>query len=273
LIVAGDVAERTDDIRWALDLLRRRFATVIWVPGNHELWTNGRDPIQLVGPARYDWLVTMCDELDIITPEHPYPIWTQPDGAVTIVPMFLLYDYTFLPPGATTKAEGLAIATERGVVASDEYLLSPEPYASREAWCHDRLAYTQARLAQLDSTTTTVLVNHFPLVRQPCDVLWYPEFALWCGTTKTADWHTRYNAVCSVYGHLHIPRTTWYDGVRFEEVSVGYPREWRRRKPRSCLRQILPDLVGDGVSRPAGPGDRAMLGEDVHRGTTASHGL
>jgi hypothetical protein len=22
---------------------------------------------------------------------------------------------------------------------------------------------------------------------------------------------------------------TWYDGVRFEEVSLGYPREWRRR--------------------------------------------
>ena len=45
----------------------------------------------------------------------------------------------------------------------------------------------------------------------------------------------------SVYGHLHIPRTTWYDGVRFEEVSVGYPREWRRRKPYRWLRQILPD--------------------------------
>ena len=44
-----------------------------------------------------------------------------------------------------------------------------------------------------------------------------------------------------MYGHLHIPRTTWYDGVRFEEVSVGYPREWRRRKPYRWMRQILPD--------------------------------
>ena len=32
-----------------------------------------------------------------------------------------------------------------------------------------------------------------------------------------------------VYGHLHIPRSTRHDGVRFEEVSVGYPREWQRR--------------------------------------------
>jgi 3',5'-cyclic AMP phosphodiesterase CpdA len=87
----------------------------------------------------------------------------------------------------------------------------------------------------------TVQVNHFPMVREPCDAMFYPEFSLWCGTTATADWHTRYNAVCSVYGHLHIPRTTWYDGVRFEEVSVGYPREWRRRRPYRWLRQILPD--------------------------------
>ena len=72
-------------------------------------------------------------------------------------------------------------------------------------------------------------------------MLFFPEFSLWCGTVETADWHTRYNAVCSVYGHLHIPRTTWRDGVRFEEVSVGYPREWRRRKPYRWMRQILPD--------------------------------
>ena len=49
LIVAGDVAERVDDIRWSLDLLRRRFAKVIWVPGNHELWTTSKDPQQVFG--------------------------------------------------------------------------------------------------------------------------------------------------------------------------------------------------------------------------------
>ncbi|MYU48090.1 hypothetical protein GTV15_15710, partial [Streptomyces sp. SID7803] len=38
------------------------------------------------------------------------------------------------------------------------------------------------------------------------------------------------------YGHLHIPRTTWYDGVRFEEVSVGYPRERRQRGGRQGWR-------------------------------------
>jgi 3',5'-cyclic AMP phosphodiesterase CpdA len=241
LIVCGDVAERTDEIRWALDLLRRRFAKVIWVPGNHELWTTNKDPMQVFGRDRYDYLVNICDELGVVSPEHPFPVWTERGGPATIVPLFLLYDYSFLPRGATTKAEGLAIARDRNVVCTDEFLLSPQPYPTREAWCHERVAATRKRLDDLDWMTPTVLVNHFPMVRQPCDALFLPEFSLWCGTTETADWHTRYNAVCSVYGHLHIPRTTWYDDVRFEEVSVGYPREWRRRKPYSWLRQVLPD--------------------------------
>jgi 3',5'-cyclic AMP phosphodiesterase CpdA len=241
LIVAGDVAERTDEIRWSLDLLRKRFAKVIWVPGNHELWTTTKDPMQIFGRSRYDYLVDMCDQMGVITPEHPFPVWTEEGGPATIVPMFLLYDYTFLPVGATNKAAGLALARENNVVCTDEFLLSPEPYGTRDAWCRDRVAVTRKRLEDLDWMTPTVLVNHFPMVREPCDALFYPEFSLWCGTTETADWHTRYNATCSVYGHLHIPRTTFYDGVRFEEVSVGYPREWKRRPPHRWLRQVLPD--------------------------------
>jgi len=90
-----------------------------------------------------------------------------------------------------------------------------------------------------------VLVNHWPLVREPTRVLRYPQFAQWCGTDLTADWHTAFSAAAVVYGHLHIRRTTHYDGVRFEEVSVGYPREWRRQQQRRpprppWLRQILP---------------------------------
>jgi 3',5'-cyclic AMP phosphodiesterase CpdA len=241
LIVAGDVSEKTDDIRWALKLLRSRFAKVIWVPGNHELWTTAKDPVQIHGAPRYDYLVNMCREIDVNTPEDPYPVWDGIGGPVTLVPMFLLYDYSFLPAGTKTKAEGLALARERNVVATDEFLLSPQPYVTRDAWCHVRVASTQRRLDELHPDMPLVLINHFPLVREPTDVLFYPEFSLWCGTTLTKNWHKEYNVICSVYGHLHIPRTTWYDDVRFEEVSLGYPREWQRRGlPDKLLRQILP---------------------------------
>ncbi len=198
--------------------------------------------MQIFGQSRYDYLVTMCDEMGIVTPpEHPpFPVWNEEGGPATIVPMFLLYDYSFLPEGTATKAEGLAVARERNVVGTDEFLLSAEPFATRDAWCRDRVAQTRKRLEDLDWMNDGA-GQSFPAGARTCDAMFYPEFALWCGTTATKDWHTRYNAICSVYGHLHIPRTTWYDGVRFEEVSVGYPREWRRRKPYRWLRQILPD--------------------------------
>lgn len=241
LVIAGDLAELVADIEYALRTLRERFAAVVWAPGNHELWTPGGDPVQLRGEQRYQHLVALCRSLGVVTPEDPYPVWEGEGGRATVAPLFLLYDYTFRPEGTATKEAALALAYQRGVVCTDEALLHPDPYPSREAWCHARVAVTRARLAERDPQLPTVLVNHYPLVREPTRILWLPEFALWCGTERTADWHVRFDATAVVYGHLHVPRTTWYDGVRFEEVSLGYPREWRRRgtAPRP-LRQILP---------------------------------
>jgi 3',5'-cyclic AMP phosphodiesterase CpdA len=250
LLVAGDVAETVADIEWALATLRDRFAVVVWVPGNHDLWTPHTDPVQLRGEQRYLHLVAMCRRLGVLTPEDPYPVWDGPGGPVTVAPLFVLYDYTFRPAGATSKEAALAQAYAAGVVCADESLLHPDPFPSRDAWCQARLAVTERRLSERDPGLPTVLVNHFPLVREPTRVLRYPVFAQWCGTTATANWHLRFEAAAVVYGHLHIPRTTWYDGVRFEEVSLGYPREWQPRPMAPQLpRQILP-------VPPASTGDR-----------------
>ncbi|MDX2911463.1 metallophosphoesterase [Streptomyces griseiscabiei] len=244
LIVAGDVGEITEDFTWALTLLRERFDTVIWAPGNHELWTPPGDPVQLRGEERYRHLVDICRRLGVLTPQDPCPVWDGPGGPVTVAPLFVLYDYSFRTPTAATKEQALTQAYEAGVVCTDEMLLHPDPYPSREAWCHARLVETERRLAERDPELPTVLVNHFPLVRDPTRVLYHPEFAQWCGTEQTAKWHVRFDAKAVVYGHLHIPRTTWHDGVRFEEVSVGYPREHRQRgMPRGVLRQILPAVT------------------------------
>lgn len=239
LIVAGDVAERAEEVEDCLRRLRERFATVVWVPGNHELWTPPGDPQALRGVARYDMLVERCRRIGVLTPEDDYPVW---NGTVRVAGLFTLYDYSFLAPGAADAATSLAAAHASGVVCADENLLHPDPHASRAAWCRARVAATEERLDACTDGLLFVLVNHYPLVREPTRVLRYPEFAQWCGTELTADWHRRYRVAAVVYGHLHIPRTTWYDGVRFEEVSLGYPREWSRRSGQrpGLLRQILP---------------------------------
>ncbi|MEE4542365.1 metallophosphoesterase [Streptomyces sp. V4-01] len=243
LIVAGDVGERFTDILWALTTLKRHFAEVLWLPGNHELWTPPNDPVTLRGKPRYDRLVEELRGLGVTTPEDPYRIWEGPDGPVAVCPLFLLYDYTWRDgtPGARTKAQALAHSRELGVVCNDEHLLHPDPLPGIDDWCRARVASTAARLRALDPALPTVLANHWPLHREPTAVLRYRSFALWCGTELTEDWHTRFHATEVVYGHLHIPRTIWRDGVRFTEVSLGYPREWG--------------------GRPAGPqGPRRILG-------------
>ncbi|SCG45015.1 metallophosphoesterase family protein [Micromonospora halophytica] len=245
LIVAGDVADTAADVEWALGLLAERFEKVVWSPGNHELWTPPGDPVTLRGLARYEHLVQRCRALGVLTPEDEYPVWRGAGGPVLVAPLFLLYDYSWRPDGLNREA-ALAEAYRTGIVCTDEFMLHPDPYPGRAEWCAARVAETARRLAGRDPALPTVLVNHWPLVRDPTRVLHYPIFAQWCGTEATADWHRRFDAVAVVYGHLHIPRTTWHDGVRFEEVSVGYPREWRRRAvPPGQLRRILPAPDGD----------------------------
>lgn len=244
LILAGDVSETVEDLKWVLGTLRDRFDTVIWVPGNHELWAHPSDPLKLRGVARYSHLVELCRSLGVLTPEDPFPVWRGQGGPAIVAPLFLLFDYTFRVAGTSTKEESLANAHEAGVVCSDEFVLHPDPYASRDDWCRARVAETEVRLAACDPQIPLVMVNHWPLVREPTRVLYHPEFAQWCGTELTADWHRRFNTAAVVYGHLHIPRSTVYDGVPFEEVSLGYPREWQPRGLRAdLLRTILPRVA------------------------------
>ncbi len=242
LIVAGDVADDRAGFEWALRLLSERFEQLIWVPGNHELLTYKDDPLQLCGEQRYRHLVELCREIGVLTPEDPFARWDGPGGPVLVAPLFLLYDYSFGRNVAPSKVEAMRLAHEAGVVCVDEYLLYPDPFPSREAWCEARVAEAERRLAAADPALSTVLVNHFPLTAEPTRVLRHPEFAQWCGTSLTADWHRRFRATAVVYGHLHIPRTSWQDGVRFEEVSIGYPRErarWAASRPGP--RRILPE--------------------------------
>ncbi|WP_199432171.1 metallophosphoesterase family protein [Qaidamihabitans albus] len=242
LLVAGDVGERVDAVIETLAVLRARFAKVVWVPGNHELWTTPNDPVQARGQERYDELVRRCRAIGVDTPEDEFPVWEHAARPLTIAPLFVLYDYSWRTPAAEGRSldEALGQARDAGVVCTDEFYLHPEPHPSRADWCAQRLKLSQERLAAIPPGHGTVLMSHWPLHRHPTRPLHYPEFAMWCGTEETADWHLRFRAEVAVYGHLHIPRTTYHEGVRFEEVSLGYPREWRKRARGAVpLRRIL----------------------------------
>jgi 3',5'-cyclic AMP phosphodiesterase CpdA len=240
LVVAGDVGETPAQVEWALGLLARRFRQLVWAPGNHELWTLPTDPVTLRGEYRYRHLVDLCRRLGILTPEDPYPVVDVGGREVVVAPLFLLYDYSFRPDGLPEEA-ALAGAWRAGIVCTDEFLLHPDPYPSRAAWCRARVEGTVARLQTVPARYRTVLVSHFALRRDLVHLPAMPEFALWCGTRLTEDWHCRFRAEVVVTGHLHTPGVRWRDGVRFEEVSLGYPQQWDRGGRRPAVpREVLP---------------------------------
>jgi 3',5'-cyclic AMP phosphodiesterase CpdA len=237
LIVAGDVSSQMDDLAFALEILTSRFAQVLWTPGNHDLWSDRSSDTR--GEARYLALVQLCRTFGVLTPEDPYVVWPG-DGVTHVVPMFLLYDYSFRPADVAFE-DAVAWSRSSGVLCADERLIDPAPFASRAAWCHARTEATEARLDALPAGAPTVLVNHWPLRYDLARPPRIPRFSIWCGTTRTESWGRRYRARCVVSGHLHLRTTMWREGVRYEEVSLGYPRDWRRERGVAWyLREILP---------------------------------
>ena len=227
-------------LEWALKTLITKFYKLIWVPGNHELWTLPNDRIQLKGESRYRYLVELCRDMNVLTPEDPYPVVVCNETTYLLAPLFSLYDYSFRPPNMSQE-EALAQAWDTNIVCADEFFLFADPYQTREEWCRARVEWTATRLDQVPQQHKLVLITHFPLQKTLAHLPQIPIFSLWCGTKLTENWHTRYKADVVVYGHLHRRGRKWRDNVRFEEVSLGYPYQQYHTKIDQVLCKILPE--------------------------------
>lgn len=240
LIIAGDVAQNIQRFRAALAFLTTLFGKVFWTPGNHDLWTVNPNGRAARGLFKYNEMVSICRSLGVATPEDPYVAWPGSDPPLFIAPIFTLYDYTFSATGVT-PATAVSWAAASGLECADESLLYSDPFPTRADWCAARCRYTARRLEKTTVNGRFILVNHFPLRQDLIDLPRIPRFSIWCGTQETEDWHVRFPVTAVIYGHLHTPASRTIDGVRFEEVSLGYPRHWNQERGlESYLRQILP---------------------------------
>lgn len=256
LILCGDIGESIEHLRTAFTTATACFRQVFWCPGNHELYTMPSQKEQGArGQAKYQECVDVAREFGVVTPDDDFVLWDGEGGPCLIAPIFVLYDYSFRPSHVRLE-DALSWAREDNIEATDEHLLHPDPYESRIAWCHSRVRETEEKLAAANAThpgTQLVILGHWPLREDLVKLPLVPRFSLWCGTKKTEDWHTRFNAKVVVSGHLHIRRTDWRHGTRFEEVSLGYPRQWQDCQDRGLdvndlLREILPGPSAPPVS-------------------------
>ncbi len=239
LLLAGDIGETEDHLEFALSILKQKFDKIIWVPGNHDLWSFPLNSKSLKGKDKYAKLVSICHKHGVYTPEDEYLIYKATTKEYCLVPILTLYDYSF-KPNNVEKGKELEWAVESGVICADEDLLFPYPYSSLSEWCSIRCTYTEKRLNEIQKNIPLIIINHYPLLMELGKIYTFPRFSIWCGTTLTEKWLEEFNIEIVIYGHLHIPSTKVINGIRHEEVSFGYPRDWSHCKNMSNhLRRII----------------------------------
>lgn len=208
LILAGDVSDRLNLLEDAFRALTKRFATVLFVPGNHDLWINRE---------RLPDSFAKLDAVLAATREHGVRTDIYREGELAIVPLLGWYDYSF----------GTA----------DDYLKAAwADYRNCQWPGHDDISLTRFFTEQNPSTLSSALqdaqrIITFSHFLPRIDVMpgripekhrkIYPVL----GTTILESQLRELGSRVHVYGHSHVNRHVTIDGVTYINNAFGYPSE------------------------------------------------
>jgi hypothetical protein len=228
IIVAGDVTDDLDRLEEVFRTLRRSFAHVFFVPGNHELWVRRgewKDSFE-----KFETVSELCRACGIKTE----PVKLEDEGqGVWIVPLFSWYaepeeghTSLFVPkPGEDPSLE----------LWSDKYFVR-WPRAWNGKGASERFLEMNELSLHRHYDAPVVSFSHF-LPRR--ELLFGPHI----DRDRKRDPHPEFNfsrvAGCSaldgqlrrlparvhVYGHQHRNRNVVIEGVRYLSNCRGYPRE------------------------------------------------
>ena len=230
---------------------RRRFARVIWVPGNHELWSLPGEDGGLRGRDRYAALVELARSHDVLTPEDPWPTLgrarrTRDDRAAAS----RFTTTASRRPGSVRRrpSPGLPRPISSPV---DEVLLHAGPI------CLTRPTGAGHRVGAIGSSASTSC-------HRACPRCWSTTgrcARTWCASrgsraSRPGAARAWTEALAPAFhgghrlrhGHLHVRGRQWRHGIRFEEVSLGYPRQWEPARGIAALHQADP-AVRAGTAR------------------------
>lgn len=196
LLVAGDVADRLETVEETLGALRRRFAEVFFVPGNHELWVRGdtRDSVE-----KFHAVLALCDAMGIRTrPARAGDRW--------VVPLFSWYHESMDVAGQGVRAE-LDAWSDAYFCRWPDHVTRPDEFFA---------ALNEPHLRSYDAPV--VSFSHFvPRAELVPDVRWlgFKGLPLVAGSPLIDAQVRRLGATTHVFGHSHILEDRVIDGVRY----------------------------------------------------------
>jgi predicted phosphodiesterase len=209
LILAGDVSDRLPLLTSGLEALQRRFAVVLYVPGNHDLWIHReglRDSFE-----KFHAVHEVATSLGIrVTPFR--------HGSVAIVPLLGWYDYSFGAPSDYLRSAWTDYRACRWPEGWDD--------AAVTRWFTERNPTRSC--PALDGASEIITFSHFlPRIDVMPDRIPEKHRQLYpiLGTRLLDGQIRELGAHVHVYGHSHVNRHLTIDGVTYVNNAFGYPSE------------------------------------------------
>jgi predicted phosphodiesterase len=228
LILAGDVTDIMQLLGWCLTTLAARFRTVLFVPGNHELWVV-RDGVGKTSFEKFEQVTALAASCGAsMRPFH--------GGGVSICPLLSWYDYSFGEPSEQLKSawsDFYACRWPEGVdaaqVAAHFASLNEQPMAEYRQYLSTQRNRTLITFSHF-MPRIDLLPASVPAHRRMLDPV--------LGAVRLETQLRELSPHIHVYGHSHINRSIAIDGVSYINNAFGYPDETRiAAKQLRCIHE------------------------------------
>ena len=207
LILAGDVTHRQALLADCITAFVKRFAKVLFVPGNHDLWVLGE-------PKEKHSLLKFCEVADTVA-NCGASMDVYARGDTLIVPLLGWYDYSFGEPDEDLLHMWADFRACRW----------PEGYGPAEVAAHFA---AMNRAPPPERACKVITFSHF-LPRIDLVPIYVPRkhraLDPVLGTVRLEEQLRRFSPDIHVYGHSHINRSVRIDGVHYINNAFGSPQE------------------------------------------------
>ncbi|NKB61083.1 MAG: hypothetical protein GKR95_02715 [Gammaproteobacteria bacterium] len=214
LILPGDISDDRKLLSQVFNKLKSCFFEVIYVPGNHDLWVP-RDQT-LTSLKKFEEVLDLADSMSVVT-----GVWSH--EALTIVPLFSWYDYSFGSPCEWLRRSWMDYYlcnweefSDEAVAVTDFFLSKNE---SRLSVKNHHVISCSHFLPRLD-----LMPDHIPFEHQRV----YPVLGSW----KLDQQIRQLGSNMHIYGHSHVNRDVTLEGIHYINNAFGNPKETRIAKKK-----------------------------------------